>query len=151
MICYRLSKEEFANDLSGYGAELSGGRWNSKGVPMLYTCVSQSLCVLEIAVRLSVIDIPDKLKLITISVKNSIVRKVEVNELPTDWQKFPHLRTSQIFGDELIKNSKFKAFQIPSAIVPAEYNLIINPKKVTKEEIEILSIEDFYIDERLFR
>lgn len=151
MICYRLSKEEFANDLSGYGAELSGGRWNSKGVPMLYTCVSQSLCVLEIAVRLSVIDIPDKLKLITISVKDSIVRKVEVNELPTDWQKFPHLRTSQIFGDELISNSKYKAFQIPSAIVPAEYNLIINPKKVTKEEIEILSIEDFYIDERLFR
>lgn len=151
MICYRLSKEEFANDLSGYGAELSGGRWNSKGVPMLYTCVSQSLCVMEIAVRLSVIDIPDKLKLITISVKDSIVRKVEVNELPTDWQKFPHLRTSQIFGDELISNSKYKAFQIPSAIVPAEYNLIINPKKVTKEEIEILSIEDFYIDERLFR
>lgn len=52
MICYRFSKEEFAKDLSGYGAELSGGRWNSKGVPMLYSCVSQSLCLLEIAVRL---------------------------------------------------------------------------------------------------
>lgn len=75
--------------------------------------------------------------------KESIVRKVEVNELPTVWQKFPHLRTSHIFGDELIKNSKFKAFQIPSAIVPTEYKLIINPKKVTKEEIEILSIRRF--------
>ena len=151
MICYRLSKAEFAEELSGYGAELSGGRWNSKGTPLLYTCVSQSLCVLEIAVRLSVIDVPDGLKLITIRIKDSIIGKVEEKELPTDWQKFPHLRTTQVFGDELINTSKHKAFLIPSAMVPAEHNLIVNPKKVTKKEIEIISIDDFYIDERLYR
>ncbi len=151
MICYRLSKAEFADELSGYGAELSGGRWNSKGTPLLYTCVSQSLCVLEIAVRLSVIDVPNGLKLITIKIKDSIIGNVEENKLPTDWQKFPHLRTTQIFGNELISTSKHKAFLIPSAIVPAEHNLIVNPKKVTKKEIEIISIDDFHIDERLYR
>lgn len=151
MICYRLSKAEFAEDLSGRGAELSGGRWNTKGTPLLYTCVSQSLCVLEIAVRLSVIDVPDDLKLITINVKDSIIGKVDVLQLPHDWQKFPHLRTTQVFGDELLKSSGHKAFLIPSAIVPAEYNLIVNPKKATKKEVELISIDDFYIDERLTR
>jgi RES domain-containing protein len=146
-----LSKAEFAADLSGYGAELSGGRWNSKGTPLLYTCVSQSLCVLEIAVRLSVIDVPDGLKLVTIKIKDSIIGKVEEKQLPKDWQKFPHLRATQIFGDELISTSKNKAFLIPSAIVPAEHNLIVNPKNITKKEIEIVSIDDFYIDERLYR
>ena len=151
MICYRLSKAEFADDLSGYGAELSGGRWNSKGTPLLYTCVSQSLCVLEVAVRLSVVDVPEGLKLITIKLKDSIIGKVEENQLPTEWQKFPHLRTTQIFGDELISTFKHKAFLIPSAIVPAEHNLIVNPKIVTTKEIEIVSIDDFHIDERLYR
>ncbi len=151
MICYRLSKAEFADDLSGHGAELSGGRWNTKGTPLLYTCVSQSLCVLEIAVRLSVIDIPDDLKLITLKVSDNIIGKVGVNQLPHDWQKFPHLRSTQVFGDELLKNSKHKAFLIPSAIVPSEYNLIVNPKKVTKKEVELISIDDFCIDERLMR
>ena len=151
MICYRLSKAEFADDLSGRGAELSGGRWNTKGTPLLYTCVSQSLSMLEIAVRLSVIDVPDDLILITMNVKDSIIAKVDMQKLPHDWQKFPHLRATQVFGDELLNNSKHKAFLIPSAIVPAEYNLIVNPKKVNKKEVEIISIDDFYIDERLMR
>ena len=41
MIVFRLSKAQFANDLSGKGAELVGGRWNSRGNAMLYT--SQSI------------------------------------------------------------------------------------------------------------
>jgi RES domain-containing protein len=151
VICYQLSKAEFAEDLSGRGAELSGGRWNTKGTPLLYTCVSQSLSVLEIAVRLSVIDVPDDLKLITIKVSDSIIRKVDMQQLPHDWQKFPHLRATQVFGDELLNNSKHKAFLIPSAIVPTEYNLIVNPKNVTKKEVELISIDDFYIDKKLFR
>ena len=51
MKVYRLSKAQFANDLSGKGAELAGGRLNSKGLPMLYTSSSRALCTAEIAVH----------------------------------------------------------------------------------------------------
>ena len=51
MIVFRLSKEQFAQDLSGKGAELVGGRWNSRGNAMLYTSQSIALCVTEIAVH----------------------------------------------------------------------------------------------------
>jgi len=51
MNVFRLSKSEFSNDLWGNGAEKSGGRWNSKGVAMLYTSASRALCTTEIAVN----------------------------------------------------------------------------------------------------
>jgi hypothetical protein len=31
MELYRLTKEKYGNDISGTGAFLAGGRWNSKG------------------------------------------------------------------------------------------------------------------------
>ncbi|MDO1502618.1 RES family NAD+ phosphorylase [Winogradskyella maritima] len=43
MIVYRLGKEKYKNDLSGIGAEKFGGRWNSKGVRMVYTSQSRAL------------------------------------------------------------------------------------------------------------
>jgi RES domain-containing protein len=42
MIVYRLAKAKYSNDLSGKGAEKTGGRWNSKGTALLYTSESQS-------------------------------------------------------------------------------------------------------------
>ena len=37
MKLYRLTKAVYSNDLSGKGAEIAGGRWNSKGIALLYT------------------------------------------------------------------------------------------------------------------
>ncbi|HET6992213.1 MAG TPA: RES family NAD+ phosphorylase, partial [Bacteroidia bacterium] len=50
MIVFRLCKSNYSKDLSGIGAEKSGGRWNSKGKAMLYTSATRALCTIEIAV-----------------------------------------------------------------------------------------------------
>lgn len=151
MICYRLAKAEYADDLSGRGAEISGGRWNSKGTPVLYTCESRSLCLLEIAVLLSVMDVPDDYKLVTIELDDKLVKEIQESELPKDWQMYPHLKYSQVFGDGLLKSDKHRAFMLPSAIVPAENNIIINTRQLDLKKIRIIAIDDFYIDERLMR
>jgi len=52
MITFRLCKSIYSHDLLGKGAEQCGGRWNSKGTPMLYTCESRALCTTEIAVHI---------------------------------------------------------------------------------------------------
>ena len=52
MIVFRLAKKQYTHKLSGEGAELYGGRWNSVGTPMLYTSESRSLALLELAVHL---------------------------------------------------------------------------------------------------
>ena len=51
MIVYRLANGEFTHDLSGKGAKLYGGRWNSFGLPAVYTTEHISLAVLEILVH----------------------------------------------------------------------------------------------------
>ena len=68
MIVFRLSKAQFANDLSGKGAELVGGRWNSRGNAMLYTSQSIALCVTEIAVHVPLGILPKDYQLVHIEI-----------------------------------------------------------------------------------
>ena len=58
MIVYRLCKSIYKKDLSGKGAEIAGGRWNSKGYAILYTSESRSLCTAEIAVHTPLGNVP---------------------------------------------------------------------------------------------
>jgi len=52
MVLYRITSKAYVRDLSGTGAFLYGGRWNKKGIRMLYTSGSLSLAALEIVVNL---------------------------------------------------------------------------------------------------
>ena len=61
MIVYRLSKSKYSADLSGKGAEKAGGRWNSKGVAMVYTSASRALCTAEVAVHVPLGIVTDRL------------------------------------------------------------------------------------------
>ena len=57
MLIYRISKTEFIDDLTGVGAKLFGGRWNSKGIFMLYASANRALAVLELLVHLDANEI----------------------------------------------------------------------------------------------
>lgn len=151
MIVYRLSKYFFADDLSGRGAEQYGGRWNSKGFPVIYTAENRSLCTAEIAVHIPLgilpvdyslvsIDIPDQIKILTF--ENSI--------LPKNWKDIPPNVSSQIFGNAFLKKSEYLVMKVPSVIVQGEYNFLINPKHKDVNKISIKKIEPFSFDERLF-
>jgi len=49
---WRLVTARFADTaFSGDGARLYGGRWNRKGVPLVYAAGSQSLAMLEMLVQ----------------------------------------------------------------------------------------------------
>ena len=77
MIVFRLSKAQFANDLSGKGAELVGGRWNSRGNAMLYTSQSIALCVTEIAVHVPLGILPKDYQLVHIEVPDEDFFRIE--------------------------------------------------------------------------
>ena len=72
MIVYRLSRARFSKDLSGRGAELAGGRWNSKGTPMLYTSDSIALCTVEVAVHMPLGIVPFDYELVQIQVPEEL-------------------------------------------------------------------------------
>lgn len=149
MIVYRLSKEKFAKDLSGKGAEMAGGRWNSKGNPMLYTSQSIALCVTEIAVHVPLGILPKDYQLIHIEIPDTDF--LEVKRLSKDWQSFPHANATQMIGDKFLKDQKFLFMKVPSATVQGEFNFLINPWHKDFNKIKILKIENFTFDERLFK
>lgn len=149
MIVYRLSKAQYAQDLSGKGAELVGGRWNSRGNAMLYTSQSIALCVTEIAVHVPLGILPKDYQLIHIEIPDEDL--LEMKRLPKDWQSFPHGNSTQMIGDKFLKEHKHLVFKVPSAAVQGEFNFLINPRHKNFNQIKIVKLEDFNFDERLFR
>ena len=115
MIVYRLSKAQFAHDLSGKGAELVGGRWNSRGNAMLYTSQSIALCVTEIAVHVPLGILPKDYQLIHIEIPDEDL--LEMKRLPKDWQSFPHSNSTQMIGDKFLKEHKHLVFKVLSGAV----------------------------------
>ncbi|MDX5423438.1 MAG: RES family NAD+ phosphorylase [Hymenobacteraceae bacterium] len=151
MIVYRLSKGRFANDLSGKGAELAGGRWNSKGVAVLYTSESIALCTVEVAVHMPLGIVPLDYHLVHINMpNNSLIREIKDEELPEDWQSFPHPNATQVLGDEFVLASEHLVLKVPSSAVQGTYNYLINPRHRDFGKIKIVKTEPFDFDKRLF-
>ena len=148
MIVYRLSKSVYANDLSGKGAELVGGRWNSRGNAALYTSQSIALCVTEIAVHVPLGILPKDYDLIHIEIPDDNI--LEVKRLPKDWQTFPHADSTQKIGDKFLKDKKYLVLKVPSAAVQGEFNFLVNPRHPDFDKVKIKKKEKFSFDERLF-
>ena len=90
MLPYRTAEEQFARDLSGDGARTYGGRWNSKGTPLIYTSESVALAALEVLVRTST---PKHFCRVIYQVPDSAsIESIAVTELPNNWL-IPHPNT----------------------------------------------------------
>ena len=139
MLVYRISKNIFSNDLTGTGAGLFGGRWNPKGINLVYTTSSISLATLEYLVHNFHIMQSHDLCLTKIQIGNSSsIELVNPKKLPKDWNEKSYLPVStQQIGADFFTNKKHYILKVPSAIVPGEFNYLLNPfhPKHTKTKI----------------
>lgn len=150
MIVYRLAKDLYCRDLSGRGAEIAGGRWNSKGTPIVYTGNSRALCMVEIAVHTPLGNIPKDYVLVTINIPNSGIRHLDESRLSEDWRVYPHPDPTQLLGDKFVKDDRHLVLRVPSVIIPGEYNYLINPHHKDFKKVRLVKSEPFVFDERLF-
>lgn len=151
MIVFRLSKSKFSSDLSGKGAELAGGRWNSKGKVMVYTSQSRALCTAEIAVHTPLGNIPKDYEIVEITIPDGVeIKEIENSDLPPDWKSIPHSHTTHEIGDGFLSENNFLVFKVPSVVVQGDFNFLINPAHRRFREVEITSIDPFEFDMRLF-
>lgn len=129
-----------------------GGRWNSKGTSILYTSQSRALSLVELAVRIPTATMPKDFVILTIEVPGSIEAKTIAKvELPPDWNKFPHSEATQKIGDQFILDQSCLALKVPSAVVPEEFNYLLNPNHADFGKVEIVNSETFVFDKRLFK
>ena len=150
MIVYRLSKAKYANDLSCKGAEICGGRWNSKGMAVVYTSDSKALATTEIAVHTSLANIPTDYSIISIELPDDAVLELKINDFPADWDAIPPSIISQKFVDKFIIDNNFLALKVPSAVVDGDFNILINPRHKDIESVKIVKVAGFGFDKRLF-
>lgn len=151
MIVFRLSKSIYANDLTGRGAEKAGGRWNSKGTPMVYTSESRALCTTEIAVHTPLGILPEDYVIIAIEIPNALqIVEIKSTTLPEDWKSLPHSHSTQEIGDAFVADEKSAVLKVPSAVVQGEFNYLLNPSHKDFKKIKVKLVEAFDFDERLF-
>lgn len=148
MEVYRLALAKHAN-LNGVGGIYGAGRWHHRGQPIIYAGQSRSICVLERFVHEDPAHMP-KLKLLTIHIPdNTSMQQVVEKQLPKHWDLIPESSVSRDFGSQWLKDAQSAILKLPSAIVPNEYNYLINPNHSDAQKIRILDATDFYYDPRL--
>lgn len=149
MLAWRIIRPAYAdNPLSGEGAALAGTRWNSIGIRMGYASTSRPLAVLEMLVHMVKGKTPMDAVLIPIEIPDLMIAGVP--ELPEGWNAYPHRPESRQIGDRWIAEASSLAMFIPSAILPAERNILINPEHVQFSQIRIGEPEPHAFDKRLF-
>lgn len=149
MILYRIGRTKFARDLTGEGARLHGGRWNHKLTPCIYTSQSRSLAVLEYTVNINIDDIPRALSITAFEINTTEILELSIAELPGNWREVPAPASTRDFGTKLLKDAKYAVLKIPSAVIPDEFNYLLNPPHTESSKFSIADIYDFVYDVRI--
>jgi RES domain-containing protein len=119
-----------ADDLSGAGAKITGGRWNRPGLAVLYCADTPSLACLETLVHLGTGDLPLNRYLVAVDVPDPVWRPREAHtaaSLPVGWDACPAGKVSVDLGDQWLKSNRTAIMAVPSAIVPEDSVILINP------------------------
>ncbi|QBG48805.1 RES domain-containing protein [Verrucomicrobia bacterium S94] len=150
LICWRLVHSAYLADaFSGEGARLAGGRWNSEGFAVIYTAESLSLSLLEIIVHLEFKETLNLYKAIPIRVPEKKIEAIDTAALPPDWNSpLPHPATL-LSGNNWLRNQSSPALRVPSAIVPIESNILLNPVHPDFQSLEIGEPVDLPVDPRV--
>ncbi|MBS1647649.1 MAG: RES family NAD+ phosphorylase [Bacteroidetes bacterium] len=152
MKVFRLFRAKHKNPLSASGASIKGARWNSIGIELLYTAGNRSLAMAEVAVHLTLATLPIDYMMAVIYIPDDIaIQEVDISKLPPNWRNFPHTASTQKWGDDFVKKSKYCVLKIPSAVTKGDYNYLINPKHKDFAKIKVLETDKFPFDNRIFK
>jgi len=150
VLLYRVASIRYKNStLSGIGAEKVGGRWNLPGTRAVYCSENVSLALLEYYVNSKNASIlPSHILVAKISIPDDFEIN-ELAELPEEWNNSPYTNMSAKIFSELAKSRDFFALKVPSAVVPIEYNYVLNPLFKDFSKVEIVEFVTLNLDERL--
>jgi RES domain-containing protein len=151
LIVWRLVTARFAKSaFSGEGARLYGGRWNRKGIPLVYTSGSQSLAMLEMLVQ----DEPRRAHYVVIEAhipKGVTIDRIKVEDLPSDWRDIAVREKLQAIGTKWAAKRSAAVLAVPSAVVPSETNYLLNPLHPDFRRIKTGRFQKVETDPRLLK
>jgi RES domain-containing protein len=152
-----------ADDNTGKGAEISGGRWNKRGTPAIYASETTALAVLETLVHFKADGLPLNRYLVRVEIPDAAWANATAWN-PTilsaknrvAWDALPAGRDSIEAGDDWLNGKPVDPslpnpllLIVPSIIVPHECNVIINPRHAGAAAIIYTKRSRWIYDSRL--
>ncbi|MDO1451714.1 RES family NAD+ phosphorylase [Rhodocytophaga aerolata] len=148
MEVFRITKAKFADQLYASGVE---GRWNQRGEEVIYTASSRSLACLENLAhkggrggietfRTMVIYVPDRLA----------VQHINLRNLQTGWNQITLHKQCQQIGSDWYVAKDTPVLKVPSAVIPDEFNYVLNARHPEFKEIKLIAVLPFAFDKRLW-
>ena len=149
---WRILKAKYQDQpLSGEGARRVGGRWNQRGVPLVYLAESIALANLEVLVHLQDTETLSKYALAEIRFDSALVQELRAENLPKDWNVFPHPASTKAIGQQWLDAQSSALLKVPSSVSPREANYLLNPAHPDFGGVEVVDVLDHVFDPRLFR
>jgi RES domain-containing protein len=134
---------------SGEGARLYGGRWSPVGLPIAYASAARALAVLEVLANAGEPDRLVALEWVLVPAELSDTLVETPARFPAEWRQYPHAATTQNFGLQWAQEQRSVALRVPSAVVPGEFNFLLNPQHPDFGQVKIGKAERFTFDPRL--
>jgi RES domain-containing protein len=138
-----------ATAFDGEGARLWGGRWNSPGLAVIYTAENVSLAALELLVHLQESALLARYSLLPATFPAALVTALEAAELPARWHAYPAPPRLRELGDAWLRGLSSAVLAVPSAVVPAERNYLLNPAHPDFRRVTPGAPQRFAFDRRL--
>jgi len=138
--------------LDGVGGLWVPGRWHTPGRRVVYCAPNPATALVEILVhlRIDADDLPDPLQYLEIEAPDTISTEgVDVGSLGRNWQTDVH--ATRRSGDEWLHSGRTALLRVPSVVVPATWNDLINPQHPESAQIRIARAHRHSIDSRLLR
>lgn len=151
MRIFRLTKTSYIHDLSGEGARLYSGRWNRRGDALLYFSEHLSLCVLELLTRMDFEFLATDYSYLEAEVPSQLISTLKKPEtISRQWRANPPISLTQDYGSNWIQKCKTLGLAVPSAVLPNESNILINPKHLKISELKVIKKGKLDLDSGVF-
>jgi len=176
IVAWRIAQRMFWNTeangiplaFNGVGSSRTGGRWNSKGVPIVYLSDTFALAQFEVLVNVSQERLTElDLGVSRVEMAEHLISNIMESDLPHDWRQSSWPKSTQGLGDEWAKSTRnlddvvwsrktaSPVLRVPSSLSPSDFNYLLNPlhcdfhKLVKSRHIALGPFQPFTFDSRL--
>ena len=147
---WRICKAKHATTaFDGYGAKMYGGRWNSPGVPMVYTASVAAQAMLEMLVHADATILSLSYVLIPVSIEDRYITRLDRSILPSNWTN--NRNATRQLGDAWVTEAASVVLSVSSAVLATDDNYLLNPAHRDMKHLKIGKPQPLLIDDRLKR
>lgn len=149
MTLWRISNHP---SLDGSGGLSAPGRWHTVGQRIVYCAPNPATALLEVLVHteIDIDDVPVNFRYLEIEAPGALaIEDVDTSGLGEDWRT--RLAATRRIGDHWLQSGRTALLRVPSVIVPATWNVLINPRHPEGGQVRIVREHSHGIDLRLLR